>query len=103
MNPNQLSTILRRIAAKIDNSSNPSRELVIAELRKVVMAMGANCPLCEGTHEALINETWIDCPECGPAPSEPVPESEFAPAPTQGKRPNHPPTQEEFERWGEPD
>ena len=39
MNPNQLSSVLRQIAAKIDNSRNPSRILVARELRRVLSAM----------------------------------------------------------------
>lgn len=36
MNPNQLSTELRRVAAKIEASSNPSRELVLKDLKHIV-------------------------------------------------------------------
>ena len=39
MKPSQLSTILRRIAAKIDSSRNPSRILVERELRRILAAM----------------------------------------------------------------
>lgn len=36
MKPSQLSSILRRIAAAIDNSKSPSRELVAEDLRRVI-------------------------------------------------------------------
>ena len=39
MKPGQLSNSLRQIAAKIDNSRNPSRILVARELRRVLSAM----------------------------------------------------------------
>ena len=40
MNPNQLSSVLRQIAARIDNSRNPSRILVAHELRRVLSRVG---------------------------------------------------------------
>jgi len=36
MNPHQLSTSLRHIASKIENSKNPQRDLVIADLKKII-------------------------------------------------------------------
>lgn len=39
MTPSQLSERLRRIASAIDNSKNPDRALVAAELQKVVASM----------------------------------------------------------------
>src|SRR5512135_2511638 len=39
MNPNQVSTVLRKIASAIDNSKNPSKEFVIADLKTVIAQM----------------------------------------------------------------
>lgn len=44
MKPSQLSNNLRRIAARIDNSKNPSRILVARELRRVLAAMDLGNP-----------------------------------------------------------
>jgi hypothetical protein len=41
MSPDQLSSLLRQIAAKIDSSRQPSRELVAADLRRVVAGLHA--------------------------------------------------------------
>ena len=40
MQPNQLANILRRIASKIDSSANPSRSLVLADLRRILASIG---------------------------------------------------------------
>ena len=39
MRPSEVSSTLRRIATKIDNSENPKREFVAQDLRRVIMAM----------------------------------------------------------------
>lgn len=39
MNPNKISAELRRIAAGIRNSKNPSKELVLADIRKVLASI----------------------------------------------------------------
>lgn len=39
MNPNQVSAELRRIASAINNSKNPSRELVLQDIRRVLASM----------------------------------------------------------------
>jgi hypothetical protein len=36
MRPDELSTALRKIASKIDNSENPSRRLVVEDLKAIV-------------------------------------------------------------------
>jgi hypothetical protein len=41
MNPYEIATSLRHIAARIQNSKNPDRDLVIKDIRKVLVAMGA--------------------------------------------------------------
>jgi hypothetical protein len=40
MRPSQVSKTLRQIAAKIDNSKNPKRELVAADLKRILAAIG---------------------------------------------------------------
>lgn len=45
MSPTQISAYLRRMAAKIDASKNPSRSLVAADLNKVLVAMGEVLPM----------------------------------------------------------
>jgi hypothetical protein len=45
MNPDQLSSLLRQIAAKIDNSRQPSRELVAADLRRVIAGLRTSVSL----------------------------------------------------------
>lgn len=42
MTPAQLASDLRRIAAKIDNSKQPSRSLVAAELNRAILRVGAS-------------------------------------------------------------
>jgi len=42
MNPSRLSSSLRRIAAAIDNSKNPSRELVARELKSLVTHLASD-------------------------------------------------------------
>lgn len=39
MKPSQVSTKLRQIAAAIDNSENPCRDLVAADLRRIVASV----------------------------------------------------------------
>jgi hypothetical protein len=39
MKPSEVSSTLRRIAAKIDNSVNPKREFVAKDLRRIIMAI----------------------------------------------------------------
>lgn len=39
MTPSQMSSVLRRIAAKLDNSRNPDQNLVAAELQRVIVAL----------------------------------------------------------------
>lgn len=40
MKPSELSKELRRIAAAIDSSKNPSRELVLKDIKKIAAAVG---------------------------------------------------------------
>ena len=39
MQPSQVSSTLRKIATKIDNSVNPKRELLVKDIKKVITAM----------------------------------------------------------------
>lgn len=41
MTPSRLAVILRQIAAKIDNSKKPSRDLVVQELKQILAAIKA--------------------------------------------------------------
>ena len=42
MNPSELAKNLRRIASAIENSKNPSKELVLKDLRRIVATMGVH-------------------------------------------------------------
>ena len=53
MNPNQVSAELRRIASAINNSKNPSRELVLQDIRRVLASMDETAGM---EHEAGIKE-----------------------------------------------
>lgn len=71
MTPVQAARALRRIAAKIDNSKNPDRRLVIAELQRVIAATDAGvCPACRGTGGIEYDwggsnrPEWVPCKEC---------------------------------------
>lgn len=44
MNPSELSSVLRKIAASINNSSNPSRELVVKDLQKILASLKMAAP-----------------------------------------------------------
>lgn len=56
MNPSQVSSELRRIATAINNSQNPSRERVLADLRRVLAAMDETAGM---EHEAGMKEKFI--------------------------------------------
>ena len=54
MKPSQLASQLRRIASKIDASSNPDRALVARDLKKILAAVG---PAYSGYSEnQIVNE-----------------------------------------------
>lgn len=40
MTPSQASQALRQVATAIDNSKSPRRELVVSDLKKILVAMG---------------------------------------------------------------
>jgi hypothetical protein len=42
MNPDTVVNTLNRIAAKLANSKSPSRDLIVGELNKLILQLGAN-------------------------------------------------------------
>lgn len=60
MKPSQVSARLRQIAAAIDNSKNPRRDLVAADLRRIVVAVGPTVMDAinagEGWIESILNK-----------------------------------------------
>lgn len=61
MKPSQVSTKLRQIAAAIDNSKNPRRDLVAADLKRVIIAVDDKYPVedsesFEGMTEASVED-----------------------------------------------
>ncbi len=63
MDPASLSAALRSVADKIDRSENPSRSLVAAELRKILVAAGgapapAPAPAPSRGTKVVVSESW---------------------------------------------
>ena len=44
MSPHEFAVVLRQMAAKIDNSKNPSRQLVVQDIVAVIMDLGKPVP-----------------------------------------------------------
>jgi len=69
MDPAQVSKTLRKIAAAIDSSKNPNRQLVVRDLQRVIVAMGlSDDQLREAFDSFKIDESsWFvkDDPEVG--------------------------------------
>lgn len=53
MTPKELSVALNRIASKIDASTNPSRDLVLADVNRILASMEVEA----GSHEANLGKT----------------------------------------------
>ena len=72
MKPSHVSRELRRIASKIDGSTNPSSKLVANDLKRVLAAMGGAdqsndefesdkivyCPICTAQLHAIGEDRW---------------------------------------------
>jgi hypothetical protein len=58
--PMQFASELRKIAAKIDNSSNPKRESVMRDLKKIVATIDSNLPYFYVYSEATGSESFSD-------------------------------------------
>ena len=55
MKPSQVANSLRHIASKIDNSTNPKRELVARDLKRLVTAMGT----LTGQEKAILTQFFM--------------------------------------------
>lgn len=55
MKPSEVSNILRKIAAKIDNSENPKRTLVAKDLRRIIIAIKVKPDLIKLALEKCFN------------------------------------------------